>query len=119
MSALKAAIASPRAISPVDLWGNEPLPSDAAPSSGLERSTREMRMMPIREAMTLMSLRAVNFSTPIMAPQIRVHTPGGQLVSGYGLVALGYVRRGKYLPLVEVRIVVLATVVNWRQPIAK
>jgi hypothetical protein len=37
-----------------------------------------MRKIPVREAMTPTNLRAVNLSTPIMAPKIRVHTPGNK-----------------------------------------
>lgn len=80
--ALNAAIASPRAISPGVLEGKVlplPLVSLLMLLLGLsagDMSTREMRMMPMREAITPMSLRMVKRSTPIRAPKMRVQTPG-------------------------------------------
>lgn len=79
--ALNAAIASPRAISPGVLEGKVlPLPLLLLllllGLSGVDMSTREMRIMPIKEAMTPMSFRMVKRSTPIRAPKMRVQTPG-------------------------------------------
>ncbi len=60
------------------------------------RSAWDTRTMPMKEAMTPRSLRRVNFSMCVKAPMIRVQIED-----------------------VEVRIVVLATVVCWRQAMAK
>jgi hypothetical protein len=80
---LNAAMASPMAISVGVLWGKE-LPSlsadVASPASGFDRSTREMRMIPISEATTPRNLRKVNLSTPIIAPKTSVQTPRYSLV---------------------------------------
>lgn len=90
--ALKAAIASPRAISPGVLEGKVlplPLPLVLLGLSAGDMSTREMRMMPINEAITPMSLRMVKRSTPIRAPKMRVQTPGLGLVFGGEMVMRG------------------------------
>lgn len=71
MIALKAAIESPRAISPEDFSGKVP-PSE---EFVLETSNREIRIIPAREAITPRNFRMVNFSTPMKAPNIRVQTP--------------------------------------------
>src|SRR3954447_21990872 len=63
---------------------------------GVVRSAWETRRMPIKEARTPRSLRSVNFSVPVQAPIRRVQ-----------------------MEEVEVRIVVDATVVYWRQAMAK
>jgi hypothetical protein len=60
------------------------------------RSAWETRRMPMKEARTPRSLRRVNFSVRVQAPMRRVQ-----------------------MEEVEVRIVVEATVVNWRQAMAK
>lgn len=83
MIELNAAMASPMAISVGVLWGKvlPPLSADvASPASGFERSTREIRMIPISEATTPRNLRRVNLSTPIMAPKTSVQTPRYSLV---------------------------------------
>lgn len=87
MTALNAAMASPRATSAAVLWGKDemgPLPLLVLPGSsgggevGVddERSTREIRIIPIKEATTPRHFRMVNFSTPMKAPKISVQTPG-------------------------------------------
>lgn len=67
------------------------LPSFPLPSSdvgvGEVRSTREIRMIPIREARTPAHLRRVNFSTPRREPKIRVQTPG------FGIILVTLVSR--------------------------
>lgn len=79
--ALNAAIASPSAISAGVLCGKVPwLPPSPPSAGGLsddvdDRSTREIRIMPAREARTPRSLRRVNFSTPMKAPNMSVQTP--------------------------------------------
>src|ERR1700722_20408090 len=63
---------------------------------GVVRSAWETRRMPTKEARTPRSLRRVNFSVRVQAPMRRVQ-----------------------MEEVEVRIVVDATVVYWRQAMAK
>ena len=63
---------------------------------GVVRSAWETRRMPTKEARTPRSLRTVNFSVRVQAPMRRVQ-----------------------MEEVEVRIVVDATVVYWRQAMAK
>lgn len=76
MTALNPAMASPSAISVELLLGNlPPLPSSAGGASDADRSTRDIKIIPTKEATTPASLRTVNFSTPMRAPKIRVQTP--------------------------------------------
>lgn len=107
MIALNAAMASPSAISAGVLCGKEPsvppsfFPGSADVGVGVfssleETSTREIKMTPTREATTPMTLRIVSLSTPMNAPNSNVHTP-----------------------LVDVRIVVLPTVVYCKHANAK
>lgn len=70
-TALKAAIALPTIISAVVLCGKDPRCSSLVP----DISTLEIKIMPVKEAMTPKSFRIVNLSTPNMAPNINVHTP--------------------------------------------
>ena len=104
MMAERKARASPRKSSEAGLVGKGCVIERLSPGGtcsvrgfrGVVRSARETRTMPIKEARTPRSLRRVNFSVWVQAPM----------------------RRGQ-MDDVEVRIVVEATVVYWRQAIAK
>lgn len=70
-TALNAAIAFPTAISVGVLCGKEPRFSSLEP----DKSTLEMMIIPVKEAMTPKSLREVNLSTPRTAPKMSVQMP--------------------------------------------
>jgi hypothetical protein len=72
-------------------------------------------MMPIKDATTPRNLRTVNVSTPMKAPRTRVQTP--RIIVSYHASQIRNI--GRLLPLVEVKMVVLPTVVNCRHPMAK
>lgn len=109
MTALKNASASPSASWPVVLCGNDPRFLSVVP----DRSTREIMMIPTSEAITPMSFRRLNISTPIQAPTKRVQMPIEGVLERRKYLRV-YRGVGGYILLVEPRTVELATVVYCR-----